>query len=195
MLIRLVRSALNYIVFVVLGGSAYARRIGVRVGNGCRIYTRKFGSEPFLVTIGNRVTVTRGVEFITHDGSLWLFADKDGRRYAYAPIEIGNDVFIGLNSTILPGVRIGSRVIVAAGAVVTKSVPCNSVVAGVPARIIGRFEERRRNAIAYATRQSALDPRLPYKERVTAVAAKSFRPELSPDGPYDRFHQEQLGNT
>ncbi len=83
------------------------------------------------MTIGNRVTITRGVEFITHDGSLWLYADKHGRRYAYAPIEIGNDVFIGLNAMIMPGVKIGSRVIVAAGALVSKSVPSNSVVAGV----------------------------------------------------------------
>lgn len=53
-----------------------------------------------------------------------------------APVTIGNDVWIGGNCTILPGVKIGNNVVVAAGAVVTKDVPDNCVVGGVPAKVI-----------------------------------------------------------
>jgi len=62
-----------------------------------------------------------------------------GRRQHLAsaqPVTIGNDVWIGGNVTILPGVTIGNNVVVAAGAVVTKDVPDNCVVAGIPARKI-----------------------------------------------------------
>ena len=57
-----------------------------------------------------------------------------------APVRIGNDVWIGGNVTILPGVTIGNNVVVAAGAVVTKDVPDNSLVGGVPARLIREIE-------------------------------------------------------
>ena len=56
------------------------------------------------------------------------------------PVKIGNDVWIGGNVTILPGVTIGNNVVVAAGAVVTKDVPDNCVVGGVPARVIKAIE-------------------------------------------------------
>ena len=56
------------------------------------------------------------------------------------PVRIGNDVWIGGNVTILPGVTIGNNVVVAAGAVVTKDVPDNCVVGGVPARVIKAIE-------------------------------------------------------
>lgn len=123
------------------GGIWLARKLGVSVGEGCRIYTRHFGSEPFLIKIGNRVTVTSGVQFITHDGSTWLIRDSQGRRYKFASIEIGDDVFIGVNSIILPGVHIGSRCVIGAGSVVTRSIPENSVAVGTPAKIIGSFDD------------------------------------------------------
>ncbi len=56
------------------------------------------------------------------------------------PVSIGNDVWIGGNVTILPGVTIGNNVVVAAGAVVTKDVPDNTLVGGVPARRIKHIE-------------------------------------------------------
>ena len=57
------------------------------------------------------------------------------------PVRIGNDVWIGGNATILPGVTIGDNVVVAAGAVVTKDVPDNCVVGGVPAKMIKEIED------------------------------------------------------
>ena len=56
------------------------------------------------------------------------------------PITIGNDVWIGGNCTILPGVTIGNNVVIAAGAVVTKDIPDNCVVGGVPAKVIKEIE-------------------------------------------------------
>lgn len=64
------------------------------------------------------------------------------KKKAYSkPVSIGNDVWIGGNCTILPGVTIGNNVIVAAGAVVSKDVPDNCVIAGVPAKIIKRLDD------------------------------------------------------
>lgn len=53
-----------------------------------------------------------------------------------APIKIGRRVWIGAHATVLPGVTIGDNAVIAAGAVVTKDVPANAVVGGVPAKII-----------------------------------------------------------
>ena len=67
---------------------------------------------------------------------------SEGRRhYWLARIAIGSDVFVGARSVIMPGVRIGDRCIVAAGSVVTRSVPDGSIVGGNPARLIGSFDE------------------------------------------------------
>lgn len=57
------------------------------------------------------------------------------------PVRIGNDVWIGGNVTILPGVTIGNNVVVAAGAVVTKDIPDNTLVVGVPAKKIRDLED------------------------------------------------------
>ena len=159
----------------LFGLIAYARRTGVKVGSNCRIYTTNFGSEPFLITIGNHVTITAGVTFITHDGSGWLFRDEKGRRYFYAPIEIGNNVFIGVNSIILPGVKIESNVIVAAGSVVTKSVPSNSIVAGVPAKIIGRTDTFKDKVLNEWVSDINFDRTGNYKSKIDQLLSKQFK--------------------
>jgi acetyltransferase-like isoleucine patch superfamily enzyme len=143
-----VNSKLKWYFYAFLKGGVFAsRRLGVKVGEGCRIYTANFGSEPWLVSIGNHVTVTSGVKFITHDGAAWLMRDDRGRRFRYAPITLGDEVFIGVNSILMPGVEIQNRCIVAAGSVVAKSVPSGSIVGGVPARIIGSYREYERRAL------------------------------------------------
>lgn len=119
-----------------------SRALGVQVGQGCRILSMNVSSEHELISIGDRVTISSEVLFITHDGTGWLVADEQGRRrYWYARIAIGDDVFVGARATLMPGVRIGDRSVVAAGAVVTRSVPAGSVVGGNPARIIGSYDD------------------------------------------------------
>jgi acetyltransferase-like isoleucine patch superfamily enzyme len=142
---------IKYIIFKKIiyrkNAIAYARYLGVTIGTDCRIYIREWGREPFLISIGNNVTVTAGTKFITHDGSAWLMRDYKGRRFVYQPIKIGNNVFIGSDTLILPGVIIEDNVIVAAGSVVTKSIPSGVVVAGTPAKIISNFYEKKRRNI------------------------------------------------
>lgn len=117
----------------------YARYCGLRLGKNVRfwgIYPGMLGSEPFLITIGDNVYVSSGVRFVTHDGGAMIFR-KDIPDLEYtAPIVIGNDVFIGMGVTILPGVTIGNRCVIGTGSVVTKDIPDNSVAAGCPARVI-----------------------------------------------------------
>lgn len=149
------------------GAEAYARHLGVTIGQGCRIYTTQWGSEPFLITIGDRVTVTSGVKILTHDGSTWLVRDNDQNRYQhYARVTIGNNVFIGVNAIILPGVTIADNVIVAAGAVVTKDVPANSVVGGNPAKVISDFDVYARKCRANFVNNCELDHIADYRDRV-----------------------------
>jgi acetyltransferase-like isoleucine patch superfamily enzyme len=139
---RLWSAGWNRVLLLTLSGVDYAKHRGVKVGRDCRIYIKSWGSEPFLVEIGDRVTITSGVRLLTHDGSTWLIRDKvSGRHFHYAPVRIGSDVFIGTNAIVMPGVTIGSKVIVGAGSVVTKDVPSGVVVAGNPARIIKPYAE------------------------------------------------------
>jgi len=168
---------LNFIA-TIKGNSFALRRLGVNVGEGSRIYTRSFSGEPWLVSIGDRVTVAPGVDFITHDASSWLLQDEKGRRYRYARITVGNDVFIGANAMILPGVRIGNRVIVAAGSVVNRSIPDNCVVGGVPARFLRTFDEFERRGLA--TFRSEEDKRgKTFREQVDSIVDETMAPEIS----------------
>lgn len=159
------------------GGDVAARLLGVKVGTGCRILTSRFGSEPWLIKIGDRVTVTNGVTFLTHDGSTWLIRDEQGRRYRYARIEIGSDVFIGVNAILMPGIRVGDRVIIGAGSVVTKSVPSGAIVAGNPARIVGAYADYEARAKAGFATDATMGAGI-YQERILRVVEPGFRPEM-----------------
>lgn len=115
----------------------YAKYLGIKFGKNVRIlHFPRWGSEPFLIDIGNNVTITRGVSFVNHDGGVALFRNEFPGLNSYGRISIGNNVFIGINTIIMPGVTIGDNVIVGAGSIVNKNVPPNSVIAGVPAKII-----------------------------------------------------------
>lgn len=112
---------------------------GLKVGEKCNILpgSQIDSSFPYLISIGNNVTITPGVLILAHDGST-----KNKLGYSkIGKVFIGNDVFIGCNSIILMGVHVGNNVIIGAGSVVTKDIPGNSVVAGNPARVISSFDE------------------------------------------------------
>ena len=122
----------------------YARSIGVQLGENVHFYGMRstaFSTEPWLIRIGNNVYITAGVQFITHDGGTLILRKEVPDLEYTAPIEIGNDVYIGLRS-ILPGTRIGNRCVIGGpGSVVTGVIPDNSVAAGVPARVIRSTDE------------------------------------------------------
>lgn len=106
-----------------------------------------FGSEPFLVRLGSQITIADGVRFVTHDGAARLLRHESPNLHIYAPISVGDRVFIGVQAILMPGVNIGSDSIVAAGAVVTRDVPPGVVVGGVPAQVIKSVAEYRAGAL------------------------------------------------
>lgn len=115
----------------------FAKKVGVNFGRGLNIYgTVSWGTEPWIITLGKNVHITHGVKFITHDGGTLLFRHIIPDLEITKPITVGNDVYIGNNVLIMPGVNIGSKVVIGAGAVVTRDIPDNSVAVGVPARVI-----------------------------------------------------------
>ena len=128
---------------------AYLRRRGVRIGARCDILTSAanfhLGSEPYLIEIGDEVTLSKDVNLITHDGSSRVFRGRiEGScRYGnrFAPIIIKDRCFIGTQTLILPGVTIGPDSVVGAGSIVTRDVPPNTVYAGVPAKFICSLDE------------------------------------------------------
>jgi len=118
------------------------QKLGVCAGSNLHIYGKvEFGTEPWLITIGNNVYLTNGVKFITHDGGTLLFRKYIPDLEITKPIILGNDVYVGNNVLLLPGVTVGNKVVIGAGAIVTKNIPDNSIVAGVPAKVIKTADE------------------------------------------------------
>lgn len=100
-----------------------------------------WSTEPWIITLGNNVHITEGVRFITHDGGTLLYRDRVPDLEITKPIKIGDNVYIGNNVILLPGVTVGNNVIIGAGAVVSKDIPDNSVAVGAPAKVIKTADE------------------------------------------------------
>jgi acetyltransferase-like isoleucine patch superfamily enzyme len=92
------------------------------------------------VTIGSHVNLAQGITVTALNHNFEESSKRiDEQGVTTKPVIIGNDIWIGANAVILPGVSIGDHSVVAAGAVVTKDVPLHSLVAGVPAKIIKKI--------------------------------------------------------
>jgi acetyltransferase-like isoleucine patch superfamily enzyme len=102
-----------------------------------------FGSEPFLIEIGERTKITAGCRFINHDGAMYTIRNlekfSDARNFGR--IKLGKNGFVGNNCTFLPGSQMGDNCILGAGSVLNSSMPDNSVYAGVPAKFICTIDE------------------------------------------------------
>ena len=116
----------------------YLRKLGVKIGQRCRIRTMDFSTEPYLIEIGDHVAVAANTQFITHDGATWCFEEEVDGGGIFGKIIIGNNVFIGVNCIILSNTSIGDNCIVGAGSVVRGQFPENSVIAGNPAQVVSK---------------------------------------------------------
>lgn len=134
------------------------RLTGREVGEGFTLFPPFYTDFGKNIAIGRNVFINSGCHFQDQggiaigDGALighnvvlatvnHALEPEKCRRNRYAPIRIGENVWIGSNATILPGVTLGDWAVVAAGAVVTKDVPPMTVVGGVPARVLRTIPE------------------------------------------------------
>ncbi len=123
------------------------RHVGMNLKGEPRFIAKSANFDDFdRITLGDRVVISLRVYFLTHDYSYTTALISIGEKPqtdvgTYRNIVVGNNVFIGMNSIILPGTVIGDNVIVGAGSVVRGNIPENSIVAGNPATVIGDIRE------------------------------------------------------
>lgn len=119
--------------------NAYFRKAGMSVGKGCNICCNIMNTEPYLVSIGNNVTISGGVRLTTHDNSISKVLPN--KTDICGTITIGDNCFIGRGAHLLLGVSLADNIIVAAGSVVTKSFSeSRIIIAGNPAKKIGTWD-------------------------------------------------------
>lgn len=147
--IERIKRMIMHSLAVILRGKyteKYARAIGVKMGKECHfVDIPAFGTEPWLIEIGNHVLVSFDVVFVNHEGAHWVLKKlpkyKDMHLFSYGKIIIEDNVYIGEGVTILKNVRIGKNTIIGAKSLVNKNCEENAVYAGVPARRLCSVEE------------------------------------------------------
>ena len=115
----------------------------ISIGDRSMIGEGSIISSADAVIIGDDVLMAPQVHIYTTNHGTALGQPMRMQPHEFAPVKIGNDVWIGARAIILPGVTIGDGAVIAAGAVVTKDVPSLAIVGGVPARVIKRRGDRR----------------------------------------------------
>jgi acetyltransferase-like isoleucine patch superfamily enzyme len=122
----------------------YFRSQGVEIGEGVEIFGANlftFGSEPYLVYIGNQVTISHNVDFITHDGGLRIARAKYPSAYLYGRIQVADHCFLGAHCVLLPGARVGVGSVIGTGSIVTGEIPPDVVAIGAPAKPVKSVDE------------------------------------------------------
>ena len=130
-------------------------------------------SHCYHISIGDNVILAPRVHILAHDASFGLFTGKT----CAANVTIGNYVFVGAGTIILPGVHIGNRVIIGAGSIVTKDIPDNSVAVGNPARVICTVDAYLEKETAKMCRENIitnLDYDIPEHRDNAIAAAKKY---------------------
>jgi len=121
--------------------------VGVKIKGIPRYISYKVKFDTFeLIEIGDRVVISERVILLTHDytftTALISIGEMPSRDVSFnSKIVIGNNVFIGMCVTVLPGTQIGNNVIIGAGSVVRGSIPENSVYIGNPGKVIGSIQD------------------------------------------------------
>ena len=124
----------------------YYKKTGITIGNNFRLFDVDNifidTQNPKLIKIGNNVMISRGVVILTHDYSWAVLANVYNRMYGNTgTVQIGNNVFIGMNTIILKNTKIGDNVIIGAGSIVSGELESNSVWCGNPAKKVMTLEE------------------------------------------------------
>ena len=125
-----------------------AKLAGVHMGNHNFISSHFWSTESYLISIGNHCQITEGVKLFTHGGGGAVRSFSPSFE-CFGKVTIGDYVYLGNRVMVMPGVTIGDHVLVAAGSVVTKSVPSNVVVGGNPAKFICSIEDYYNRNVKY----------------------------------------------
>lgn len=160
----------------------YLRSKGMRIGERVIIYaptkTHIDETRPWLIEIGNDVKISEGVTVLTHGFEWSVLKGVYGEILGSAgKVTIGNNVFIGAESTILKGVNIGDNVIIGAGSLVNKDIPDNCVAAGNPAKVImslSEYYEKRQKAQISEAEELVREYRKVYGKEPDESALREF---------------------
>ena len=122
----------------------YFRSQGAEIGEGVEIFGANlftFGSEPYLVSIGNQVTISHSVDFITHDGGLRVARARYPGAYLYGRIHVADRCFVGAHCVLLPGAKVGAGTVIGSGSIVSGEIPPGVVAVGAPARPVKSVDD------------------------------------------------------
>ena len=202
----------------------YLRKHGSKIGDDVKIYapnkTLIDKQNPYLLKIGNHVRITEGVKILTHDYSWSVLKCYSSEKImpgaifgSQAPVEIGDNVFIGMNAIVTAGVKIGDNVIIGAGSVVARNCESDGVYAGVPAKRImsieefywkrknAQFEEAKNIAICYKQRFGSIPDRTVFNEyfmlfnnKEDADCVDAYRKQMETSMNYDECATWMLNN-
>ncbi|MBS4058271.1 MAG: acyltransferase [Bacteroidales bacterium] len=124
----------------------FLKAAGIKLNGVPRFVAKSVKFDDFnMITLGDRLVVSSNVIFLTHDYSYTTGLISIGEKPktdigVLGPISIGNNVFIGMNSILLPGTSIGNNVIVGAGSVVRGKIPDNVIISGNPAVVVNDIQ-------------------------------------------------------
>jgi acetyltransferase-like isoleucine patch superfamily enzyme len=187
---------------------AFLRRKGIKIGKNIYWGTPRtitiYTTRPCLLEIGDNVRLDSGLTILTHDFATYVFrlVYKDFVS-ATAKVKIGSNVYFGRNCTVLKGVSIGDNCIIGLGSLITKDIPPNSVVAGVPAKVISTlddyYKKRKLESVdeakAYAREIKKYYNKIPVMEDFKEEFPLFWSPEMSTSEEFKKMVHFQLDSA